>query len=51
MNYYREWEGEIVPHSFISGYVVMSFVVSYVGALTTLELLHRRTSSHGAYNM
>ncbi|KAI9769297.1 MAG: hypothetical protein M1839_003774 [Geoglossum umbratile] len=42
--------GKILPQSYSVGFVVLSYVVSYVGALTTLELLHRRTSRRGAYN-
>ena len=48
-----EWtayEGQIVPKSFSPGYVVLSYVVSYVGAWTTLELLNRRTAMRGYYN-
>ncbi|KAI9829072.1 MAG: hypothetical protein M1832_000095 [Thelocarpon impressellum] len=50
MSQYREWEGEIVPRSFTPGYILLSYVVSYIGALTTLELLHRRTAGRGVYN-
>jgi NO-binding membrane sensor protein with MHYT domain len=33
-----------------AGYIVLSFFVSLLGCITTLELLQRRTSTHGAYN-
>ena len=46
----RQWEGEIVPRSFMPGYIVLSYIVSYIGALTTLELLHKRTAGRGLYN-
>lgn len=42
--------GDIVARSFTPGYIILSYVVSYVGALTTLELLHRRTADTGPYN-
>lgn len=47
---WEEWKGQVVPRSFSPGYVVLSYFVSYVGALTTLELINRRTSVKGAYN-
>lgn len=47
---WAQWEGKIVPRSFSAGYVVLSYVVSYIGALTTLELIHRRTALRGIYN-
>ncbi|RDL31329.1 uncharacterized protein BP5553_09538 [Venustampulla echinocandica] len=49
-NNLQEWEGQIVPRSFSVGYAVLSYVVSYVGAWTTLELINRRTSGRGLYN-
>ncbi|KAI1095142.1 hypothetical protein F5B19DRAFT_504583 [Rostrohypoxylon terebratum] len=42
--------GRIVPRSFQHGLVVASYIVSCVGAVLTLELLHRRTSRHGLAN-
>jgi hypothetical protein len=42
--------GKIAPRAFEPGFVVLSYVVSYIGALTTVELLHRRTSRRGWYN-
>ena len=45
---------EVFDHNasrhFRPGFVVLSFVVSYVGALSTLELLQRRTSGRGLWN-
>lgn len=45
-----EWEGRIVHKHFSVGYVVLSYVVSYVGAWTTLELFNQRTGGRGLYN-
>ncbi|KAI9815094.1 MAG: hypothetical protein M1827_002937 [Pycnora praestabilis] len=42
--------GQVVPHSFKAGYIALSYIISYIGALTTLELLHRRTAGRGWYN-
>lgn len=50
MDDFNEWEDQIVPRAFISGFIVLSYIVSYVGAWTTLELLHKRTSGRGLYN-
>ncbi|KAG4436402.1 hypothetical protein IFR05_008125 [Cadophora sp. M221] len=47
---WQEWEGRIVPRGFSIGYIILSYVVSYVGAWTTLELFNRRTSVKGMYN-
>ncbi|KAH8600190.1 hypothetical protein B0O99DRAFT_503943 [Bisporella sp. PMI_857] len=47
---WQQWEGRIVPRAFSAGYVVLSYVVSYVGAWTTLELINRKTSGRGLYN-
>src|SRR5438045_1307552 len=46
----QAWEGRIVPRAFSVGYVVLSYVLSYIGAWTTLELINRRTSGRGLYN-
>ncbi|KAI9761140.1 MAG: hypothetical protein M4579_001187 [Chaenotheca gracillima] len=46
----KDLVGEIVPRSFVPGFIILSYAVSYVGALSTLELLHRRTSPRGLYN-
>ncbi|OBT92158.1 hypothetical protein VE01_10030 [Pseudogymnoascus verrucosus] len=47
---WKEWEGRIVPRQFTPGFVVLSYLVSFIGAWTTLELLHRRTAGKGLYN-
>ncbi|EWC45841.1 hypothetical protein DRE_04848 [Drechslerella stenobrocha 248] len=42
--------GDIAHQSMEGVYVALSYAVSYVGSVTTLELLHRRTGSRGWYN-
>ncbi|KAI9376408.1 hypothetical protein BJX61DRAFT_538937 [Aspergillus egyptiacus] len=42
--------GEHVAMSYLPGYIFLSYVVSVMGCTTTLELLHRRTSTAGFYN-
>lgn len=45
---YIQYEvGDTVPFHFIPGIVVASYFVSLVGAVTTVELLHRRTPGKG----
>ncbi|KAI1495256.1 hypothetical protein F5X96DRAFT_675847 [Biscogniauxia mediterranea] len=46
----QQYEGEIVPRAFKAGFVVLSFVVSLIGAISTLELINRRTSRNGLLN-
>lgn len=46
----QELIGHVVPRSFSGGYVALSYVVSVLGAASTLELLHRRTSAKGKLN-
>ncbi|KAI0485385.1 hypothetical protein F4859DRAFT_379681 [Xylaria cf. heliscus] len=46
----QQYKGHIVPRSFDSGFVVLSFIVSFIGAVSTLELLNRRTSRNGFLN-
>ncbi|KAJ4232889.1 hypothetical protein NW757_013804 [Fusarium falciforme] len=47
---FREYQGHIVPQSYNAGFVSLSYVVSLVGAGSTLELLNRRTASRGLFN-
>ena len=47
---YRQYYGEIVPRSFNGGFVTLSYVVSLIGAASTLELINRRTSPKGKFN-
>jgi NO-binding membrane sensor protein with MHYT domain len=49
-NLLREYQGHIVPQSYNVGFVALSFVVSLVGAGSTLELINRRTGLRGLYN-
>ncbi|KAL2267976.1 hypothetical protein VTJ83DRAFT_2822 [Remersonia thermophila] len=42
--------GQVIPVSFEPWLLVLSYVVSLVGAASTLELIHRRTSRRGYYN-
>jgi NO-binding membrane sensor protein with MHYT domain len=46
----RLYEGQIVPRSFNASYVALSYVVSFIGALSTLELINRRTAPRGLFN-
>lgn len=43
-------KGEIVPHRYNPGYIILSYLVSFVGCWTALKLLHQRTSHRGYYN-
>ena len=47
---YNLMKGDVVRHQFNAGYIVLSYLVSFVGCWTTLKLLHRRTSHRGYYN-
>lgn len=47
---WHELEGRIVPRHFLVGYIVLSYIVSYVGTWTTLELFNLRTAGRGLYN-
>ncbi|KAL5002055.1 hypothetical protein BDV10DRAFT_129889 [Aspergillus recurvatus] len=42
--------GEPIAVSYIPGFIFLSYVISVMGCTTTLELLHRRTSTAGFYN-
>ncbi|KAM5348531.1 hypothetical protein ACJ41O_008355 [Fusarium nematophilum] len=46
----REYQGHIVPQSYNAGFVALSYVVSLVGAGSTLELINRRTGFRGLFN-
>ncbi|KAM0352849.1 hypothetical protein ACHAPU_001731 [Fusarium lateritium] len=39
----QRYQGHIVPQSYNAGFVALSYVVSLVGAASTLELINRRT--------
>ncbi|KAH7141767.1 hypothetical protein EDB81DRAFT_797583 [Dactylonectria macrodidyma] len=47
---FREYQGQIVPQSYNAGFVALSYVVSLVGAGSTLELINRRTAFRGLFN-
>ncbi|TGJ83068.1 hypothetical protein E0Z10_g5694 [Xylaria hypoxylon] len=47
---FQQYEGHFVPRSFNAGFVVLSFLVSFIGAISTLELINRRTSRNGFLN-
>jgi len=47
---FRQWDGQVVPRSFNAGFVTLSFVVSLLGAASTLELINRRTAAKGKFN-
>ncbi|KAM5354725.1 hypothetical protein ACJ41O_001372 [Fusarium nematophilum] len=47
---FREYQGQIVPQRYNAGFVALSYVISLVGAGSTLELLNRRTAFRGLFN-
>lgn len=47
---FDQYRGHIVPQSYNAGFVALSYVVSLVGAASTLELINRRTSFKGLFN-
>ena len=46
----EQWRDQIVPRSFNAGFVTLSYVVSLIGAASTLELINRRTAPKGKIN-
>ncbi|CCC14912.1 hypothetical protein SMACR_07691 [Sordaria macrospora] len=42
--------GQVVPFHISPGIIVLSYIISLCGAISTLELMNRRTSSKGLYN-
>ena len=44
------YAGQSVPFHFSWGFVALSYLVSLIGAGSTLELINRRTSIKGRYN-
>lgn len=46
----QKYQGHIVPQSYDAGFVALSYVVSLVGAGSTLELINRRTGFRGLFN-
>ncbi|KAL5603732.1 hypothetical protein FOVSG1_006482 [Fusarium oxysporum f. sp. vasinfectum] len=49
-NLLREYQNHIVLQSYNAGFVVLSYVVSLVGAGSSLELMSRRTGFRGLFN-
>lgn len=47
---FDQYRGHIVPQSYNPGFVALSYVVSLVGAASTLELINRRTGFKGLFN-
>lgn len=47
---FAKWDGQIVPRSFNGGFVTLSYIVSLIGAASTLELINRRTAPKGKVN-
>lgn len=47
---FDQWNGQVVPRSFNAGFVALSYVVSFIGAASTLELINRRTAPKGIFN-
>lgn len=47
---FEQWKDQIVPRSFNGGFVTLSYVVSLIGAASTLELINRRTAPKGRVN-
>lgn len=47
---FEHWRDQIVPRSFNAGFVTLSYVVSLIGAASTLELINRRTAPKGRIN-
>ncbi|KAJ4417911.1 hypothetical protein N0V85_001652 [Neurospora sp. IMI 360204] len=43
--------GQIVPFHLSPGTIVLSYIISLCGAISTLELMNRRTSHRGLYNI
>jgi len=41
---------DIAPKRYDAGYIALSYFVSLVGSLSTLQLLQLRTSGRGLYN-
>ncbi|KAI5457240.1 hypothetical protein BGZ63DRAFT_427961 [Mariannaea sp. PMI_226] len=47
---FETYHGQIVPQNYNAGFVALSYVVSLVGAASTLELINRRTGFKGLFN-
>ncbi|KAJ3548764.1 hypothetical protein NM208_g844 [Fusarium decemcellulare] len=47
---FDQYLGHVVPQSYNAGFIALSYLVSLVGAASTLELINRRTGSRGLFN-
>ncbi|KAJ6437096.1 MHYT domain signaling protein [Purpureocillium lavendulum] len=47
----QQYSGKLVPYTFNGGFVLLSYVISLIGTSSTLELMRRRTSHRGLYNL
>ncbi|KAJ6436979.1 MHYT domain-containingsignaling protein [Purpureocillium lavendulum] len=47
----QQYWGKLVPYTFNGGFVFLSYVISLIGTSSTLELMRRRTSHRGFYNL
>ncbi len=45
-----QYLGQIVPYHFDRPFLILSYLISLVGAASTLQLINRRTSRKGLYN-
>ncbi|KAG0633380.1 hypothetical protein HOY80DRAFT_630626 [Tuber brumale] len=45
-----KYDPPLAPQRFAAGYIILSYFVSFLGSLSTLELLQRRTSQRGLHN-
>ena len=45
-----QYLGEVIPFHFDARILAQSFIVSLIGAASTVELINRRTSRKGLYN-
>ncbi|EAA27046.2 hypothetical protein GE21DRAFT_9596 [Neurospora crassa] len=46
----KSYLGQIVPFHLSPGIILLSYIISLCGAISTLELMNRRTSRKGLYN-
>ncbi|KAF4459602.1 Signaling ykoW [Fusarium albosuccineum] len=46
----EQYEGQIVPKAYNAGYLTLSYLISLVGAASTLELVNRRSWFNGISN-
>lgn len=46
----KQYQGQIVPKACNAGYLALSYLISLVGAASTLELVNRRSWFNGISN-